>query len=83
MQNTNTVTVFNTVEIVAIEDGGYYRDEYTSGNTVNVTLRRGDVFASCEQILIFEDDAEALEEAFVEWVLMAEDGMDGYATWRA
>ena len=68
--------LLDTVEIVSVEDGGYYSDAYTSGSTVNVTLQRGGDFASCDGILIWEDSMA--EEAFDEWVACAVAGEEGY-----
>lgn len=68
--------LLDTVEIVSVEDGGYYSDAYTSGSTVNVTLQRGGDFASCDGILFWEDSMA--EEAFDEWVALAMDGEEGY-----
>jgi hypothetical protein len=64
------------VTVVSIEEGDYYESEYTSGSTVNVTLKRGEDFASCDGILIWED--EFAEEAFDEWVELAVAGEEGY-----
>lgn len=67
------------VEVVSIEDAGYYSSEYASGSTVTVTLQRGDVFAKCEGILIWEE--EMADEAFEEWVMLADEGEEGYSVW--
>ena len=64
------------VEVVSIEDAGYYTSEHASGSTVKVTLRRGEDFATCEQILIW--DEEYAEDCFDEWVACAIDGEVGY-----
>ena len=64
------------VEVVSVEAAGYYTGEYTSGSTVNVTLQRGGDFASCDGILIWED--EMADEAFDEWVACAVEGEEGY-----
>lgn len=72
-----------TVKIVSIKDGGYYKGPYASGNTVDVVLQKGDVFASCEGVLNFETDAESLEQAFEDWSEMGTDGEEGYACWKA
>lgn len=53
------------VEVVDIEDGGFYKDAYTSGNCVKVTLRKGTETVSCEQILIW--DEEYAEDCFEDW----------------
>ena len=68
--------LLDTVEIVSVEDGGYYSSAYTSGSTVNVTLQRGGDFASCEGILFWEDSMA--DEAFDEWVACAIEGEEGY-----
>jgi hypothetical protein len=65
------------VQVVSVEDGGYYTSGYASGSTVNVTLQRGQDFASCEGILIWE--AEQAEECFDEWVACAQAGEEGYS----
>ena len=64
------------VKVVSVEAGGYYSGAYTSGSTVNVTLQRGEDFASCDGILIWED--EMAEECFDEWVECAAAGEEGY-----
>jgi len=64
------------VKVVNIEDSGYYTSEHMSGNTVKVTLRRGKAFASCEQILIW--DEEYAEDCFEEWMECALAGEEGY-----
>ena len=68
--------LLDEVVVVSVEAGGYYTSEYTSGSTVNVTLQRGEDFASCDGILIWEE--EFAEEAFEEWVAMAIAGEEGY-----
>jgi len=64
------------VKVVSVEDGGYYSSAYASGSTVNVTLQRGQDFASCKGILIWE--AEQAEDCFDEWVACAQAGEEGY-----
>ena len=64
------------VKVVNIEDGGYYKDAYTSGNCVKVTLQRGKATATCEQILIW--DEEYAEDCFDEWMDCALAGEAGY-----
>ena len=66
------------ITVVSIEDGGYYADAYTSGSTVNVTLTDGETTVRVEQVLIFEDDEESLEEMFWDAVDLAEAGEEGY-----
>jgi hypothetical protein len=68
------------VKVVSVEDGGWYSDENTSGSTVNVTLCKGDMFAKCEGILIWDEDG-ADDDTFDEWVAMAQDGEEGYSVW--
>jgi hypothetical protein len=64
------------VEVVSVEDAGYYVGAITSGSTVKVTLRKGDDFVSCDGILIFEEaDADSY---FDEWVACAVAGEEGY-----
>ena len=64
------------VEVVSVEDAGYYVGEYTSGSTVKVTLKRGDEIASCDGILIWEEDMA--EDCFDEWAELAQAGEEGY-----
>ena len=65
------------VKVVSVESGGYYASEYASGSTVNVTLKRGKDFATCEGILIWEDE-QADSDLFDEWVALAMEGTEGY-----
>ncbi len=65
------------VEVVNIEDAGFYKDAYTSGNCVKVTLQRGKDFATCEQILIW--DEEYAEDCFEDWMECALAGETGYS----
>ena len=69
------------VEVILVEDAGYYSDEFISGSTVKVTLRRGDEFASCDGIAIWEEE-EADDYLFDEWTEYAKDGVEGYKYWR-
>jgi hypothetical protein len=64
------------VEVVDIEADGFYKDAYTSGNCVKVTLRRGNEVASCRQILIW--DEEYAEDCFEDWMECALAGEEGY-----
>ncbi len=66
------------VQVVSVEDGGYYSGQYTSGSTVNVTLKRGEDFATCEGILIWEEEL-ADSDLFDEWVACAMDKEEGYS----
>jgi hypothetical protein len=65
------------VKVVSVEAGGYFTSEYTSGSTVNVTLQRGQDFASCDGILIFESE-QVDNDLFDEWVAAAMEGEEGY-----
>lgn len=68
------------VVVVSVEDGGYYSDNNVSGSTVNVTLQRGSDFASCDQILFWEETSqEELNDCFDEWVSLAVGGEEGYS----
>jgi len=67
------------VQVISVEDCGWYMDGNTSGSTVTVTLCRGNTYAKCEDILIW--DAEFAEEAFDEWMELATNGEEGYTTW--
>lgn len=69
--------MLDKVEVVSVEDAGFYSDAYTSGSTVKVTLRRGDEVASCDDILIWEEEL-ADSDLFDEWVALALDGEEGY-----
>ena len=64
------------VEVVSVEDAGYYASEYASGSTVKVTLKRGNDFATCDGILIWEE--EMADDCFDEWVECAVAGEEGY-----
>lgn len=69
--------MLDTVEVVSVEAGGYYIGGGTSGSTVNVTLQRGEDFASCDGILIWEEEL-ADSDLFDEWVAYAVAGEEGY-----
>lgn len=64
------------VEVVSVKDAGYYKSEYASGSTVKVTLKRGEDFATCDSILIWEE--EYAEDCFNEWLDCAIAGEEGY-----
>ena len=66
------------VTVVSIEDAGFYADGNVSGSTVKITLQRGDEWASCDGILIWEEEDE-LDAVFDEWVDCAQAGEEGYA----
>ena len=68
--------MLDKVQVVSVEDAGYYSGQFTSGSTVKVTLRRGNEVASCDDILIWEE--EFAEECFDEWVELALAGEEGY-----
>lgn len=71
------------VEIVSVEDSGYYHSTSMSGSTVKVTLQRGNEFVSCEGIVIWdpEEDDEILGYVFDEWVTCFNEGDVGYSYW--
>ena len=69
------------VEIVSIEDDGYYSDKYISGSCVKVTLQRGKEFARCGQIVLWEEEY-CDSDLFDECVDMATDGVEGYEYWQ-
>jgi len=66
------------VKVVDIKEGEYYSSAYASGNTVNVTLRRGKDFASCDGILIFERE-QVNSNLFDDWVEAAIAGEEGFS----
>jgi hypothetical protein len=66
------------VKVVDIGEGEYYSSAYASGNTVNVTLRRGKDFASCNGILTFERE-QVNSNLFDDWVAAAMEGEEGFA----
>ncbi len=65
------------VEVISIEDAGYYSDAYTSGSTVRVTLARDGEFVTCDGILIWEEEYVG-DELFEEWKGCALAGEEGY-----
>jgi hypothetical protein len=65
------------VKIVSVEDDGYYSSAQVSGSTVKVTLQRGEEFATCGNILIWEESM-ADSDTFDEWAACAKDGEEGY-----
>lgn len=69
--------LLDEVVVVSVEAGGYYVGGGTSGSTVNVTLQRGEDFASCDGILIWEDEL-CDSDLFDEWVACAVAGEEGY-----
>ena len=70
--------MLDEVVVVSVEEGGYYVGGGTSGSTVNVTLKRGEDFAICEGILIWEEEL-ADSDLFDEWVAFAVAGEEGYS----
>lgn len=69
------------VEIVDTQDSGYFVSEYTNGSTYGYTLRRGDEYVNCDEVMIMEGDDESLEFAFEEWKHYALSGEAGYTYW--
>ena len=65
------------VKVIDVELGEYYSSAYASGNTENVTLRRGKDFVKCDGILIFERELVD-NNLFDEWVAAAMEGDEGY-----
>lgn len=66
------------VKVVSVEDAGFYTSKNASGSTVKVTLQRGNDFATCDGILIWEDEL-ADSDTFDEWVAYAVAGETGYS----
>jgi len=66
------------VKVVDIEEGEYYSSAYASGNTVNVTLRRGKDFVKCDGILTFERE-QVNSNLFDDWVEAAIAGEEGFS----
>jgi hypothetical protein len=66
------------VKVVDIEEGEYYSSAYASGNTVNVTLRRGKDFVKCDSILTFEREL-VNNDLFDDWVEAAIAGEEGFS----
>ena len=77
-----TQTGQHMIELVSIKDAGYYNDEHTSGNTVKVTLKRENEYASCDGILIW-NEADMNNDLFDEWADFAQAGIEGYEHWQA
>jgi hypothetical protein len=65
------------VKVIDVEPGEYYSSAYASGNTVDVTLKRGKDFVRCNGILIFEREL-VNNDLFDEWVAAAREGDEGY-----
>ena len=70
------------VEVVSIEEAGYYSDSNTVGNTVTVTLKRNNEYARCEGVLIVDEESWDAEQ-FDIWVQFAEAGVAGFEYWVA
>lgn len=70
-----------TVELVSIEDDGYYTGELASGPLVKVTLRRGNEYVSCDSILTWEEE-HMDDSLFDEWAEQAQDDVEGHAYWK-
>jgi hypothetical protein len=68
------------VEVISVEDDGYYSDNYISGSCVKVTLQRGNEFAKCGQIVLWEEEYVS-NDLFDEWVAYAVAGDDSYEYW--
>jgi hypothetical protein len=66
------------VKVVDVEAGEYYSSAYASGNTVNVTLRRGKDFVKCDGILTFEREL-VNNDLFDDWVEAAIAGEEGFS----
>lgn len=69
------------VRIVDEQDVGYMVNEITSGSLTAYTLRRGNEYVSCDEVLILEEDEESLEETFEDWKEAALGGEEGYTYW--
>lgn len=69
------------IEVVSIEDAGYYTSEHISGSTVRVVLQRGDEFVECDGIVIWEEEYLD-DDLFDEWKMCAEAGEEGYKYWK-
>jgi hypothetical protein len=65
------------VKVVSIEDAGYYTSNITSGSCVKVTLQRDNDFATCDGILIW-DEEYLCDDLFDEWVDCAKNNEEGY-----
>jgi hypothetical protein len=65
------------VQVVGVEDAGFYSSEYISGSTVTVTMQRGADVVKCEGIVLWEEEYVG-DDLFDEWVGYAVDGEEGY-----
>lgn len=70
----------NNIQVVSIEDAGYFTSNITSGNTVTVTLKRDNDYVTCEGILIWENEL-ADNDLFDEWVACAVNKEEGYTAY--
>lgn len=68
------------VEVVSVDEAGYYSDANISGSTVAVTLQRGNEFVECDGIVLWEEELVD-EDLFEEWKGYAEEGEKGYTYW--
>lgn len=68
----------NNIQVVSIEDAGYYTSAYASGSCVTVTLKRNNDYATCAGILIWEEELVS-NELFDEWVDCAKNKEEGYS----
>lgn len=71
------------VQIVSEKDAGYMVSEFASGTLTAYTLRCGNEYVSCDEVLILEEDEETLGWTFEEWKEAALRGEEGYAYWIA
>lgn len=71
------------VQIVDEQYAGYMLNEYASGVLTGYTLRRGNEFVYCDEVLIMEADEEELFYVFEDWKQAALDGEEGYEYWTA
>ena len=69
------------VQIVDEEYAGYMHNEYASGVLTGYTLRLGNEFVYCDEVLILERDEEELFYVFDEWKQAALAGEEGYEYW--
>lgn len=65
------------VQVVSVEDDGFYSDANISGSCVKVTMKRGDDYAICEGIVLWEEEYVG-DDLFDEWVAYAIAGEEGY-----
>jgi len=75
------IYVKQKVKVEDVQHCGYYEDGNTYGNTVKVTLRRGNEWASCAGILIWDEADDNVEIAWDEFKQYALAGEEGYTYW--